>query len=290
MCESLGKKANKKSHDDINKYRQFKSWYIKIIKTLNFDEKEDKRARDILLNILKKKDPNWNSQLILQLFKQEIHQKPSILIYGCGPSLEQSIEKILKRRRPDFFEKFINLAADGASRLLSEKNIPVNGIFSDLDGITKKEFEYGNFVIIHAHGDNIEKLRQFRSNIIAKENIICTTQVEPINGILNPGGFTDGDRILYFIKNLVLPHQKIFLFGMDFHDIVGKFSKPSLNKDSNASVIKKQKLRLAIALIEDLLKDFDYEVYFVNSEKSSQQFQYLSLSSFFRFYDKEGVY
>ena len=70
-----------------------------------------------------------------------------------------------------------------------------------MDGITIKEFQYASFNIIHAHGDNIKNLKLFKNEIIKFKNIIGTTQVEPDRNLVNPGGFTDGDRILYFLKH-----------------------------------------------------------------------------------------
>ena len=93
------------------------------------------------------------------------------------------------------------MVADGATRLLIEKRIPINAVFTDLDGITKANFDNTEFMIVHAHGDNIDKLTFFKNEIISFPNLIVTTQVEPIENVINSGGFTDGDRILFFITS-----------------------------------------------------------------------------------------
>ncbi|MFX1354641.1 MAG: hypothetical protein ACFFGP_11810, partial [Promethearchaeota archaeon] len=158
--------------------------------------------------------------------------------------------------------------------------IPIDIIFTDLDGITKTEFSYSEFIIVHAHGDNINKLQEFEKSISDFKNIIGTTQVEPIESIINPGGFTDGDRILFFIRPFLNSNHKIYLVGMDFDKIIGKYSK--IDKSSNfiASKVKRRKLRYAKYLIEWIQKELPCSIYFVNSFPKSKKFNNLNLYEF----------
>ena len=115
------------------------------------------------------------------------------------------------------------------------------------------------------------------------KKIIGTTQVEPIKDILNPGGFTDGDRILYFIKSFLKPHHRIFLIGMDFNNIIGRYSKPELSKNQKAPPLKLKKLQYAIKLIDWFRTRIGNEIYFVNSKSESKytkNFKHLSISEF----------
>ncbi|MFW9825719.1 MAG: hypothetical protein ACFFE4_22445, partial [Candidatus Thorarchaeota archaeon] len=59
----------------------------------------------------------WDLDAILTSFHHLLMSKPLIAIYGCGPSLEESVNKILKKKGKSFFDNFINLTADGASVL-----------------------------------------------------------------------------------------------------------------------------------------------------------------------------
>ena len=264
----------------INFFDEFKEWYYKIITDFKFNIQEDRDARDFLSDILTQSSVIWNLEDTLKSFKDLIQSKSYILIYGCGPSLEITMEKFEVK---SFFNRSVNLAADGAAVLLKEKQIPVDGIFTDLDGITINEFNYPEFIIVHAHGDNIKKLKFFREKVINFKKIIGTTQVEPIKDILNPGGFTDGDRILYFIKSFLLPHHRIFLIGMDFNSIIGRYSKPDLTKNQEANPLKIKKLRYAIKLVEWFKKQIVNDIYFVNSNFESKyfkDFKFLSISEF----------
>jgi uncharacterized Rossmann fold enzyme len=254
----------------INFFDEFKEWYFKIITEFKFNIQEDRDARDFLSYILMQSSIIWNLEDILKSFKDIIQSKSNILVYGCGPSLEITMEKFKDKL---LFNKSVNLAADGAAVFLKEKQIPVDGIFTDLDGITINEFNYPEFIIVHAHGDNIKKLKAFREKMINFKKIIGTTQVEPIKDILNPGGFTDGDRILFFIKSFLLPYHRIFLIGMDFNNIIGRYSKPELTEHQVASPAKLKKLRYAIKLVEWFKTQVVNEIYFVNSKFESKYFK-----------------
>lgn len=271
-----------KLNDQLNFHKEFKNWYNQIKNDFKFDYQKDCEARDYLSRILLKKSQNWELIDVLEMFKKRILTKSSILVFGCGPSLEKTVNIIGKKEGAIFFKDFIILAADGASILLKEKKIKIDAIFTDLDGITKNEFEYASFNVIHAHGDNIEKLHYFKDDIIKFEKIIGTTQVEPLTNIINPGGFTDGDRILFFLRTLVSPFQKIFLIGMDFGSIIGKYSKIDIKVNQEAHPIKQKKLDYALKMIKWLKKMIKNQIYFINSEYKTEDFVNLSIEEFLK--------
>ena len=266
--------------EKVDYYSEFKQWYQKIIKDFKFDVKIDYKARDLLSEILSRKAKDWNLETTLNSIKNAIQSRSSILIYGCGPSLEITVKNLMREKGKKLFNNFVNLAADGASVLLKEVGIPIDAIFTDLDGITKSEFNYSDFVIVHAHGDNIDKIREFKEDILNFENIIGTTQVKSLNNIINAGGFTDGDRILYFLRSLLLPEQNLFLIGMDFGEKIGKYSKPEMTDNQNANPIKLKKLQYAVELIEMIIKKIKNKIYFVNSNVISNKFKYISIEEF----------
>lgn len=166
-------------------------------------------------------------------------------------------------------EQFINsihLTADGATTFLKKLRIPVDAAFTDLDGIIAEDFFYPKFIIVHAHGDNIHRLLNYKNEILKAENIIGTTQVEPYENILNPGGFTDGDRILFFIRSFITSDQNIYLIGMDFKDVIGQYSKPEYERNEKGSPTKIKKLDYAYKLISWLAERIDNKIYLLNSQ------------------------
>ena len=264
----------------IESHIEFRAWYRKIVNDFNFDLQKDREARDLLSHILEKKPSSYNLEEILLSFKENIQKKEHICVYGCGPSLEESVDFILSNLGKNFFSNCVNLAADGASRLLNERTIPIDGIITDLDGITKSDFSKAKFVIVHAHGDNTLLLERFKNAIINFTKIIGTTQAESTYNLINPGGFTDGDRILAFIISFLLPQQELYLIGMDFNDIVGNYSKPNHEKNYLADPIKFKKLQYALQIIEWLIPKIKIPLYLINTIPISDKLNYLTLEAF----------
>ena len=209
-----------------------------------------------------------------------IQSKMHVFIYGCGPSLEETVNYLQKIQGKQIYDNVVNLVADGATRLLIERRIPINAIFTDLDGITRAEFDKSEFVIVHAHGDNITRLKYFKKEIINIQNIIGTTQVSPVENLINSGGFTDGDRILFFIASLLVPTHKLYLIGMDFNDIVGKYSKIEFERNHLANPIKLKKLQYGLEIINWLLAQIKNPVYIVNSKVDIVNMRHLTLEMF----------
>ncbi|MHA1233588.1 MAG: 6-hydroxymethylpterin diphosphokinase MptE-like protein [Promethearchaeota archaeon] len=264
----------------IESHIEFRAWYHKIVNDFDFDLQKDREARDLLSHILEEKPSSYNLEEILRCFKENIQKKECICVYGCGPSLEESVDFILGNLGKKFFSNCVNLAADGAARLLNERSIPIDGIITDLDGITKKEFSKAKFMIVHAHGDNSLLLEHFKNTIINYTKIIGTTQAESAYNLINPGGFTDGDRILAFIVSFLLPQQELYLIGMDFNDIVGMYSKPNHKKNYLADPIKFKKLYYALQIIEWLVPKIKVPLYLINTKPISDKLNYLTLKAF----------
>lgn len=264
--------------EQLDFYVEFKEWYFKIIEDFEFDHDKDLEARDYLNSLLEERPNSWNLELTLEKFKKTIQEKQTIFIYGCGPSLEPTVNTLLDSCGLSFFERAINLAADGAAVYLLEKGIPIDATFSDLDGITEKELDASRFMVVHAHGDNIDKLQEFKNAILTKEHFIGTTQVESNGEVINAGGFTDGDRILFFLRTLLKPNQVIYLIGMDFKDKIGKYSKPNFEDNIEANPIKRKKLDYAIELVNWFRTLVDNPLYFIGSPSTSNAIRTLSLN------------
>ncbi len=277
----------------INFYPEYKEWYYKIIKEFSYDEKMDIFARDELLEILQE-SPSFTqfTQNALKL-RELIQKKKFISIFGCGPSLEDVLNRIIENNELNLLKNSTIISADGAAVFLDEIGLRSNLIFTDLDGIPLEDFsryvDKTDFMVVHAHGDNIRKLNKVSEILKKSKNIIGTTQVEPESIILNPGGFTDGDRIVFFIKNLLIPSQIQFLIGMDFGNIVGRYSKPDISKNERATLSKVKKLEYAKKLLEWILKNSKNKTYFVGSEIISSIFQYIYPSKYIRILKGESV-
>ena len=79
----------------------------------------------------------------------------TIFVIGSGPSLSSAIPKLKK------LEKSIKIAADSSLKPLVDNGIIPDIIVTDLDGDVKTLEKIGktnSIFVVHAHGDNIEKL------------------------------------------------------------------------------------------------------------------------------------
>jgi len=186
----------------------WKKRYSEILKEFNYDEKKDRESAILLDAILEKSDIETK---IINLIKGR-----TVLVIGSGPSLQKAIPKLKE------YKKTVKIAADSSIKLLVENEIIPDIVVTDLDGdemVLEKIAKTKTIFVVHAHGDNIEKIK------FAKKfkNCIGTTQSTPFNKIQNFGGFTDGDRGV-FLANY-FKAKKIILVGMDFGEIIGKYSK-----------------------------------------------------------------
>jgi uncharacterized Rossmann fold enzyme len=194
--------------------------YFSILKELNYSEKKDKESALILDSILKKTDTIKKVRKIIE--------GKTIFVIGSGPSLAIAIPKLKK------LEKSIKIAADSSLKPLVDNGIIPDIIVTDLDGnedTIKKISKTKSIFVIHAHGDNIEKLQMVKK----MKNCIGTTQTNPFNKVQNFGGFTDGDRGVFLAS--YFKAKKIILFGMDFGNQIGKFS--NTKKSDRETKLKK---------------------------------------------------
>ena len=188
--------------------RGWKTQFKEIRKEFGYLEKDDLISAKKLDSLLKGK--NSKNQ-----FKNMIQGK-TVFIIGAGPSLTRSLKYIKKSK------DVTKIVADGAVRALLEKNIKPDILVTDLDGDLKSIEKIGKTripIIVHAHGDNYEKLE-----IVKKlKNVVGSTQTRKIGKIENFGGFTDGDRCVFLAE--YFNASKIVLIGMDFGQKIGKYSK-----------------------------------------------------------------
>jgi len=231
----------------------WKKQYSKILKEFNYDEKKDKESTNILDSILKKSDID---KKINRLVKGK-----TIFVVGSGPSLSSAIP-ILKK-----YKKIVKIAADSSIKPLVENGIIPDIVVTDLDGDEKTLKKIGrtnSIFVVHAHGDNIEKLELVKKF----KNCIGTTQTVPFEKIENFGGFTDGDRGVFLANHFQA--KKVILFGMDFGDRIGKYSETKKSERK----IKLMKLKKAESLLRWLSTFSKLELF--TTSKSIKGFKKIS--------------
>lgn len=202
--------------------------YSKILRGFGYSRKKDQKAAARLDFILEE-------QFSISKLKKMIFGRP-VFVIGAGPSL-QSVIPILKK-----YKNTIKICADTALTPLLKNGIRPQIVVTDLDGDFDALQEIGkeSIMVVHAHGDNIDKL-EFVKNF---KNCIGTTQGKKIGKIYNFGGFTDGDRCVFLSE--FFGATKIFLFGMDFGAKIGTHSHTKRNERK----LKLKKLQYAKMLLE----------------------------------------
>ena len=222
-------------------YKDWKPIYEKIAKDLNITKDADKQAANILNELLKNNKQNSKKKL------KDVLKGKEVVIFGAGPSLESSLNS-----NKDNLTHKIKISADGATSALTQNDILPDIIVTDLDGKISDQINAnskGSITVIHAHGDNIVKIKKFVPKF--KGYIIGSTQIDPspYENVDNFGGFTDGDRAIFLADNFKA--KMIYLVGFDFEGKIGRYSF-SEKKDRN---LKFKKLKWCKYLIELLKKD-----------------------------------
>ena len=231
----------------------WKKRYSDILKEFKYSEKKDIESAIQLNSFLKKSNIN---EKIIQLIEGK-----TVFVIGSGPSLLRAIPRLQN------YKKSIKIVADSALKILIENGVIPDIIITDLDGdesTLKKIAKTKSIFVVHAHGDNIEKLK------LAKKfrNCIGTTQSNPFDKIQNFGGFTDGDRGVFLANHFKA--KKIILFGMDFGKRIGKFS----NTKKIEKKTKLMKLKKGESLLEWLSTTTKSELF--TTSKSIRGFKKIS--------------
>ncbi|MDI9624040.1 MAG: DUF115 domain-containing protein [Methanothermobacter sp.] len=232
-------------------------WYEKIIEDFKFDPVADMEAAEYLNDFLQK-------HRNIKVDMDDLPHNDKFIVFGAGPS----IKKHLKLLKEDFdLGVFTVIAADGATTALLEESILPDIIVTDLDGKINdiiRANKAGSFVVVHAHGNNLERLKSYLPKL---RNIFGTTQTSPIGDLHNFGGFTDGDRAVFLAVELGA--KLIILAGMDFGDIITKYSRPQISeKTEKADKIKRLKLEYAKKLINWIMENEDVKIYNLVEVKS----------------------
>ncbi|NJE85664.1 DUF115 domain-containing protein [Thermococcus sp. CX2] len=216
-------------------WKEWEPFYLRIVREMGYSIEKDREAAQILRALLLEGDEYILKEELGAVIERKIY------VFGAGPSLEKALERF------DFSDGTL-IAADGATSALLEFGLVPDIVVTDLDGRIpdlKIANDRGSFVVIHAHGDNIEKMNVY---VPLFQRILGTCQTEPLDIVYNFGGFTDGDRAAFLAE--ALGAREIVLVGFDFGETVGKWSKPGLREHSPVWESKRKKFAFAQELLK----------------------------------------
>lgn len=210
-------------------------YYQNIRWQFGYSTQKDQAAADMLSRMIKRK------ALDARVLQRKIVGK-QVMVIGAGPSLEKNMEFIKLNTN------FVKVVANGAVQALIERNIKPTIVVTDLDGnpsFLQKAEQLGATLVVHAHGDNINKLKKLVPKF---RHLIGSTQVMPVENVYNFGGFTDGDRCVFLAEEFGA--KEIILIGMELGKNIGKYSKEVIIDID----LKRKKMKAGKRLLETLAK------------------------------------
>ena len=163
-------------------YEEWQPAYRAILDDFGYSTAGDERARDVLAGLLADERP---------LGPADIELSGTVAVCGAAPSLDDELDVA---RGADSV-----VAASTAADVLRAAGVAVDCMVTDLDKNPETVHELtaaGTPVAVHAHGDNVPALEAHVPRIGASA-VLPTTQAEPRDPVVNPGGFTDGDRAAF---------------------------------------------------------------------------------------------
>jgi len=163
-------------------YEEWQPAYRAILDDFGYSTAGDERARDVLAGLLADERP---------LGPADIELSGTVAVCGAAPSLDNELDVA---RGADSV-----VAASTAADVLRAAGVAVDCMVTDLDKNPETVHELtaaGTPVAVHAHGDNVPALEAHVPRIDASA-VLPTTQAEPRDPVVNPGGFTDGDRAAF---------------------------------------------------------------------------------------------
>jgi uncharacterized Rossmann fold enzyme len=140
------------------------------------------------------------------------------------------------------------VAADGAAKVCLDASLVPEVISTDLDGPVPAEVSAnaaGALVVLHAHGDNLAELEQWAPEFSGE--LVGSWAGEPDEELIDPGGFTDGDRGAYLAA--ASGARRILLWGFDLDHV------DEVEPDPSAKRVKLRWARRALDLLSEEVGD-----------------------------------
>lgn len=187
--------------------------YHHIVEDLGLSPKEDDEAARLMFELGKDK------LLDISLLREKISGRTASVI---GYTIKEDL----------VFEEEIKITAGKTltkAREIDPQFVPDVHV-TDMEEEELLEIKDNCILVLHAHGDNMNKIRSIVPQI---PRFVGTTQNIPFDKIYNFGGFTDGDRAALLAQEMGATHIK--LYGFDF---------------SKANEKKRRKLSWAIKILK----------------------------------------
>ncbi|MHA1775488.1 MAG: hypothetical protein DRO88_01230 [Promethearchaeia archaeon] len=255
----------------------FRPLFKEICQKFGFEMELEIEARNFLYHYLHHSDPQGLVEEITHSANRKI-----ICFIGAGPNLVSHIQKIRQMWNAQR-DRFYLVAADGSANALIRIDLYPDLVISDFDGLSVQQMQFllqkGAILCLLAHGDNYTHIEGYQSLLSSDLRVIGTTQAPAMYPIINPGGFTDGDRGLFLMHHLLQLDQPFFLFGYAFEGPIGAYSKPNFDQDMPLTPFKNKKLQVCEHLLHLLSSRWHRQILFFDEDEVEQKIRWLIFSS-----------
>jgi 2-amino-4-hydroxy-6-hydroxymethyldihydropteridine diphosphokinase len=207
------------------RYRQWAPEYDRIQAEFGFPFEKERAASERLVALL----PPAALERAEQRIRARIRGRETIVV-GLAPRSGAPPVWMLPRTP----EPPALVVADGAAERCLAAGLVPDVVVTDLDGPIPSEVTAnarGALVLIHAHGDNIPALERWVPQF--PRELAGSWAGPPERGLVDFGGFTDGDRGAYLAEFVAAP--RIRLFGFDFEHVAADDPDPDVKRKKLAA-------------------------------------------------------
>ncbi|GBC71394.1 hypothetical protein HRbin02_01175 [Candidatus Calditenuaceae archaeon HR02] len=234
-------------------------WYQRILRDFSFSPERDEEAAEMLSSFMSDK------RCLREELASRLSRARCVVVAGAYDTLGEEARILAE----NLYKGVAVVSADTATTPLLEAGVTPDIVVTDLDGRFEDIYECwrrGAVIVVHAHGDNIERLRQHLPRL--GERVEATCQCSPRGHIHNFGGFTDGDRAVFMAA--ALGARKIITIGMCLTCRIGRFSAELKASSPHWLRMKRMKLDYAHRLLS-WLAETRRDIEFVDATQAEWQ-------------------
>lgn len=232
--------------DWIEKY----NW---IARELLIDTERDRVSAKLLSSII-------GDNFVKQKDISSIFRERNVLIIGYGRDIDNELYCLNNIKH--LLRDTVVIVADKAINSVLKHGLKIDIFITDLD--CDRDYLYriprNTIFVIHAHGDNVDKVEAIVPKLLEKGYLLHpTTQIEPLWNVFNYGGFTDGDRAVYLA--MYYKPRRVVLIGMDLDKQLDKQIVDRYYNNGLKHILKIKKLEIAELLLEEIICRSSVETY-----------------------------
>jgi 2-amino-4-hydroxy-6-hydroxymethyldihydropteridine diphosphokinase len=202
------------------RYRQWAPEYERIQAEFGFSFDKERAAADRLIELL----PKPALERAEQRIRARVRGRETIVVGLAPRSGAPPVWMLPRAEVPPAL-----VVADGAAERCLAGGLVPDIVVTDLDGPIPSEVTAnvrGALVLVHAHGDNIPALERWVPEF--PRELAGSWAGPPERGLVDFGGFTDGDRAAYLAEYVGAP--RILLYGFDFENVDAEDPTPDVKR------------------------------------------------------------